>query len=675
MLTVLLFTVWHYSFSQNKNECETKGDSLAKLADEYYFIDAKKSLMVSHDLLNQAKKCNSEHIYQLAYHSLAWAFVALSDFPEAVRYSEMALSLAEQRKDTTSLMDSYNLLGNVYLELSEKDYALQCFEKGINLAKLTNNEDYLSNFYNNIAIVYEMFDDLEGALRAYHKAKVIFENSESSRDKALIYLNLGDTYHQLKQRDSALYYINLSYLFIDKSEDQDLLYMLYMIMADDFSSRNNHAKALAYMDSCSLFMNAGRSPTDFINYYKQKAKILFNSKNYKEAYLELDSAFVLKDSILSKEIYQKLRDVQASALAERKETEIQNLKQQNEIQILKLSENKAVQRNYLLGFVFVAVLLCVMIFVVVNNRKNNLRLRYRNKIIEAQSVDINRKNNQLEQSNKEILDSINYAKRIQNAILPSQKLIKEYLSDSFILYKPKDVVAGDFYWLHTNKMDNTAYIAAADCTGHGVPGAMVSVVCNNALNRSVREYNLSIPGEILDKTREIVSQEFEKSEENVMDGMDISFVALRQSKNNENKTNSQSILWAGANNPLWIIADENRADLTGFKSLTGIGGKALYEIKPDKQPIGKSDNPTPFNTRVLNLQTGDTIYILTDGYADQFGGERGKKFKASQMKEFILSISSQPMQEQKNVLEQKFENWKGELEQVDDVCIIGFRIN
>jgi serine phosphatase RsbU (regulator of sigma subunit) len=660
LIVVSLTVIQHPVFSQNKSECEAKADSLAKLADEYYFTDAKKSLIISHDLFNLAKKCNDEKIYQSAYNSLAWAFVALSDFPEAVRYGEMAMTLSEQRRDTNSILEAFNVLGNIYIELSEKDYALQQFEKGIELALKIDDVDYLSNFYNNIAIVYEMFDDLNGALQAYHKARVIFEASDNRRDKAMIYLNLGDTYHQLKQRDSSLHYVNLSFQYINKAEDEDLLYMLYMLLADDFSSRNEHAKALIYLDSCSLYMNEGRSPTDYINYYRHKAKILFNSKNYRDAYLGLDSAFVLKDSILSKEIYQKLRNVQASALSERKETEIRNLKQQNEIQNLKLSENKAVQRNYLLGFVFAFVLLCIMIFVILNNRKNNARLRHRNKIIEAQSVDISKKNNQLEQINKEILDSINYAKRIQNAILPPQKLIKASLPDSFIIYKPKDVVAGDFYWLHANEKENTIYVAAADCTGHGVPGAMVSVVCNNALNRSVREYNLSMPGEILDKTREIVSQEFDKSEENVMDGMDISIFALQQAS--RSGTEGVQLQWAGANNPLWIIK----------KNPDGV--TELVEVKPDKQHIGKTDNPKPFSTHTISLQKGDSIYILTDGYADQFGGERGKKFKASQMKELILSTASASLQEQKKLLEQKFEKWKGDLEQVDDVCIIGVRV-
>ena len=189
--------------------------------------------------------------------------------------------------------------------------------------------------------------------------------------------------------------------------------------------------------------------------------------------------------------------------------------------------------------------------------------------------------------------------------------------------------------------------AAADCTGHGVPGAMVSVVCNNALNRSVREYNLSDPGKILDKTRDIVIQEFEKSDEDVKDGMDIALCSL----------NGNKLSYAGAHNPLWIVRN----------------GK-IIETKSDKQPIGKFDKSNPYTTHTFDLERGDVIYIFSDGYVDQFGGVKGKKFRAKAFREILLSIQEKSMEEQKQLLDKAFEDWKGSLEQIDDVCVIGVRI-
>jgi serine phosphatase RsbU (regulator of sigma subunit) len=268
--------------------------------------------------------------------------------------------------------------------------------------------------------------------------------------------------------------------------------------------------------------------------------------------------------------------------------------------------------------------------------------------LEVTNAAIQQKNHLLVEQKKEILDSITYAKRIQSAILAPLRIVKQSLPDSFILYKPKDIVAGDFYWFEKN--GDEILFAAADCTGHGVPGAMVSVVCNNGLNRSVREYGLNDPGKILDKTREIIIQEFEKSDEEVKDGMDISLCILN--------TRTNSLKWAGANNPLWIIRSEGN----------------LEEVKPNKQPIGKYAEANAFTTHTKQLNKGDCLYVFTDGFQDQFGGVNGKKYKSSKMKELFLSIHTKNMEQQFTVIQQAFEDWKGSLEQVDDVCVMGVRI-
>lgn len=253
---------------------------------------------------------------------------------------------------------------------------------------------------------------------------------------------------------------------------------------------------------------------------------------------------------------------------------------------------------------------------------------------------------EIESKNNEILSSIKYAERIQRAILPPAKVIDEALPDSFVFYQPKDIVAGDFYWLE--QKGNRTFVAAADCTGHGVPGAMVSVVCNNGLNRAVREHGLTDPGQILDKTREIVVQEFEKSEEDVKDGMDIALCTI------EGKT----LHYAGAYNPLWIIRNGE-----------------LIEYKADKRPIGKIENPAPFTTHTVEVKAGDTLYLFTDGFCDQFGGGEGKKYKSANFKRFLLSIQDNDMAKQRDLIKEEFENWRGDEEQIDDVCVMGIRIN
>ena len=269
-------------------------------------------------------------------------------------------------------------------------------------------------------------------------------------------------------------------------------------------------------------------------------------------------------------------------------------------------------------------------------------------IIEVQKNETVIQKHLVEEKNKEISDSIQYAKHIQDAILPSTSLLTQYLKNGFVYFNPKDIVSGDFYWIE--KVGTSIYFAAADCTGHGVPGAMVSVVCANALSKALLEEKYSDTGKLLDRTRYLVVESFSGSDGEVNDGMDISLCRL----------DGLTMQWSGANNPLWII----RKDST-----------EVEEFKADKQPIGRSDKSNPFKTHIIQLNKGDSIYLFTDGYADQFGGEKGKKFMYKPLKEFLLKISIMSMDEQKELIADQFSNWKGNLEQVDDVCLIGVKID
>lgn len=283
------------------------------------------------------------------------------------------------------------------------------------------------------------------------------------------------------------------------------------------------------------------------------------------------------------------------------------------------------------------------------------------KVLER-TEEINQQKELVEHQNKEILDSINYALRLQKAILPDKEHIESALKESFVLFKPKDIVSGDFYWV-SEKPDETL-IAAVDCTGHGVPGALVSMVGSNNLDRCVGEFALRKPSDILDKLKELVVATFESTGDEVKDGMDISLVALVP----ESKRGNKSVLhYAGANNPLWIIRKGTKPPAEGEDV-------NVFEIKADKQPIGKFDYGKPFTNHEVEVEKGDCVYIFTDGYADQFGGPLGKKFRYKSLKTLLLQIHHLPMSEQRNILDETFEKWKGELAQIDDVCVIGIRV-
>lgn len=314
-----------------------------------------------------------------------------------------------------------------------------------------------------------------------------------------------------------------------------------------------------------------------------------------------------------------------------------------------LEDQKLVSMVAFLIAVLIAVLLIIAYRSFIKQRKQAVVINRQKEEAEIQRDEIQTQHLQLADKNKEITDSITYAKRIQDAMLPPLDVFRANLEKSFIFYLPKDIVAGDFYWME--KADNKVIFAAADCTGHGVPGAIVSVICSNALNRSVREFKLSKPSAILDQTLEIVIEKFNSTEDEVKDGMDIALCSF------DPKTNI--LEYAGANNPLWIIRKDSQE---------------IEDYKANKQPVGRYLKHEPFTNHSIQLNEGDTIYLFSDGYADQFGGEMGKKFRSIHFKELLISIQDKDMKAQKRMVEKSFYGWKGKLDQLDDICVMGFRV-
>lgn len=269
--------------------------------------------------------------------------------------------------------------------------------------------------------------------------------------------------------------------------------------------------------------------------------------------------------------------------------------------------------------------------------------------VETRTYELKREKDVIQREKKELLDSINYAKRIQTALLPSNEFIEKQLGENFILYLPKDIVSGDFYWV--DAVNEWVYFAVCDCTGHGVPGALISIVCNNALNRAVKEYGLIMPSEILDKVAELIIESLGTAGD-VKDGMDASICAFNK--------NTRELYWSGANIPLWIARED------GFYS--------LLEFKPDKQPIGHVEERFSYTNHKIEIRKNDLLYLFSDGFADQFGGDLGKKLTRKKFKELLLLQRGLPMKQQhENIL--KFHNdYKRHTDQIDDILVMGVRV-
>ena len=270
--------------------------------------------------------------------------------------------------------------------------------------------------------------------------------------------------------------------------------------------------------------------------------------------------------------------------------------------------------------------------------------------VEERTAELVKQKEVVEVAHKEITDSINYAERIQRSFLATDSMLDENLKDYFVFFQPKDVVSGDFYW--AGHLDNGNFaVVNADSTGHGVPGAIMSILNISSIEKAV-EQGLSEPSEIFNETRKTIIDRLKKdgSPEGGKDGMDASIVCF--------DFKNAKMIYTAANNPIWVIRD-----------------KEIIQIKPDKIPVGKHDNDgVSFTQGEFELKKGDQVYTLTDGYQDQFGGPKGKKFMIKKMREYVLSISHLSMQEQYQKLDEVFSNWKADLEQVDDVCVIGIRV-
>lgn len=313
----------------------------------------------------------------------------------------------------------------------------------------------------------------------------------------------------------------------------------------------------------------------------------------------------------------------------------------------------------------------VYLIVKLNGRRLAARAKELTIEVEKATKEIIEQKKIVEDKHKEITDSIHYAKRIQQAILPTDEYITQILPDSFLFYQPKDVVSGDFYWVESLPLppskgggtpspsgragEGHTFFAVADCTGHGVPGAMVSVVCSNALSKTLLEEGIVETGKLLTRAKEIVIERFAKSG-GVRDGMDIALCSLKLSENSAPSENYE-LQFSGANRPLIIVRNGE-----------------LIKIKPDKQPIGKSTNNQPFTSHTITVLKGDMVYLFSDGYADQFGGEKGKKFMTKQLYDLLIQIANKPLSVQQNTLKQTLKTWQGNYHQVDDICIMGVRI-
>lgn len=535
--------------------------------------------------------------------------------------------------DEEGMANVAHFTGVIYFDQSNLEKSFAFVKQSLRIRQEMGDPFYIARSYNMLGYLYDENEEYEKALEYHNKCLKIREEIDDIQGVSWCYNNMARVYYHQNQLDSSEYWYEASIRIKEELNEYTLgetkgnLGLVYL-------KQNKVAEAIriceeGFKHSENLNFDAGLKVNCECLYkgYKKtdqggKALVYYEYLNeIKDSLNSVNTARALVQSELQYkfEINDALSKIEAERMVEKAEE--------------RAAKQRIISYSVILGALFLIVFLIVVF-------KSLRRSKRQQALIETQKAIVDQKNH-------EIMDSINYAKRIQEAILTPKRLVKNYLPDSFIVYKPKDVVAGDFYWMEGWK--DQVIFAVADCTGHGVPGAMVSVVCNNALNRSVREFGLTDPGAILDKTRELVIKQFEKSEDQVKDGMDISLCTLNYE--------TLSLQWAGANNPLWIARK----------------GEILV-TKGDKQPIASHPRSNPFTTHQVKLEPGDALYLFTDGYSDQFGGKYNKKFKSVAFKALLLDIEHETMETQGELVDQAFEDWRGFFEQLDDVCVLGVRV-
>jgi len=371
--------------------------------------------------------------------------------------------------------------------------------------------------------------------------------------------------------------------------------------------------------------------------YSNMAQVLAKKGDFEGAYQYELKYRAAKDSTLSSETNALMTEMAAKYDNEKKEQRIA-------LQELEISDQKKMNILVIAVALFAVLLAVVMLRGYLSKKKANRQLQEKNELIEHQKALV-------EEKNKDITDSIHYAQRIQRAILPSAEYQQRLIPDSFTLFRPKDIVSGDFYWME--QWNNKTVIAVVDCTGHGVPGAFMTFVAYSLLNEAVLEHGISDPAAILNEMRKNLNRMLRQKNdaEALKDGMDISICVLDR--------NAMTLEYAGAYNPLWLVRSA-----------------ALTETKADKQPIGvfTGEGEKPFTKHTIALEKGDLVYLFTDGYADQFGGDKGKKFKYKKLQELLLEHHTKPVEEQRAILDATIEEWRSGLEQVDDILVVGIRV-
>jgi serine phosphatase RsbU (regulator of sigma subunit) len=550
----------------------------------------------------------------------------------ALKYFIESLHAFEQTENILAQSNVQNSIGNTYLGNQDFDRAQEAFKESVKLATECGNlkMEAVANAGISSSLLEKKPNEAMGYIQ---KSRQLFHQLGETENEAFTQTLLALIYIELKQYDKAEAQLDSSLLVFQKSDDNYRLFSVEKALGDVYIKTNRLDKALEILFKSEILCKQMDAKDNLSRVYKSISDAYEAQGDFKQSltYFKLYNQY--NDSVFNTESNRQLLEAQEAFGSEKKQREI-------EIQKSELS-NQAIRQNLLLAGMFLLLIIAFLVY-----RQYRAKRRSNQQLADAYK-SLENKNDEIALKNKEITDSIHYAKRIQESFLPDEATLKSLAAESFLLYQPKDIVSGDFYWL--NRVGDSSVFAVADCTGHGVPGAFLSAICNDLMNHVIRDIGIVAPDEIL-RQLDAKLQQLQGKGGVSHDGMDIAICVLN--------THSGILQYAGARRPLLILRNQE-----------------VIEIHASKFSIGEQVADKKFEVHDFKLQSGDTFYLFTDGFADQFGGPRGKKFKYRRFQELLQSLSHQPMNQQQKIIEQTFAVWKNDLEQVDDVCILGIHIN
>jgi len=629
--------------SQNKDDEET-ATLLLYIAQVY---DMQRNHEIALQTMLQAsvlaEKGKNKRLIASLYNATAAQYFQMGKTENAMKYFYRSLNSFEALKDTSQIISLLKNMSMAYESMKDFDRTRQLLFNALRISIAYGDSSCLSTIYGSIGAMYQNLQKLDSAVYYNSKQLQSFPVDIEIDDKAMAYGNLGVIYKAKKQYALAKEYYEKALNIFISTGSLRLITISYINLGELSILTNDYKKALYYFNE-ALKQSEGSNELDILSVtHRGKYETFMKLKDYKNAVQEFEQVKIIEDSLKRRQSLTNIMRLENEYEVGKKQKENELLQAQNEVKetLIKVSkENEKKTKIFLYSALFVLVIIIMLAFQLYKGLKEN---KEKNKIISEQK-------HLVEEKNKDITDSINYAKKIQEAILPPKELKYKIFENAFVFFKPRDIVSGDFYWF--NQKNKKRIIAAVDCTGHGVPGAFMSMIGNTFLTEIIEGKGITEPAEILSELRHLVIKALKQGDDNTesKDGMDMSLLCFDDEK--------KTVEYAGANNPMWMIRNGE-----------------CTEYKADSRPIGYyRGKGLPFTNHIINYQSGDTFYIFTDGYADQFGGEKGKKLKYKPFRELLLSIQNEAMLKQEEILNQNFETWRGKLDQIDDVLIIGIRV-